>query len=260
MDEPLAVGADWSGAGWFAVAFAGETFDHAAVLPEIGDIWARYRDEAETVLLDVPIGLLEGGERAGSTDAAGDATGASGREVDRLARSVLGDRSASVFSPPVREAAHKQRYAAANRTNERLTGRGLSKQAFHVSDPIAAVDDLLQQVPEARELVAEAHPEVSFRAFGGAPLAHSKRRAGGYAERLAILEGIDPDAPAAVRAAAAAAGGADVAVDDVLDATVLAYAAGPGPGERRTLPPDPPTDPTGLPMRMVYRSEAPLVE
>jgi predicted RNase H-like nuclease len=207
MDEPLSVGADWSGAGWFAVAFAGETCDHAAVLPRIGDVWARYRDAAGTVLLDVPVGLLEGG--GGSNGEVDEADAAEvdardGREVDRLARSVLGDRAPSVFAPPVREAAHKQRYAAASRTNERL--------------------------------------------------------AGGYAERLRILEGVDPDAPAVVQQAAAAAGDADVRGDDVLDATVLAYAAGPAPGDRRTLPPDPPTDPTGLPMRMVYRSEKPLVE
>ena len=43
-----------------------------------------------------------------------------------------------------------------------------------------------------------------------------------------------------------------------VDATVLAYTARPGPGELRSLPPDPPTDPQGLPMRIVYRSETPL--
>lgn len=239
------VGADWAGGSWLAVAFSGEGFEEATVFEEVGDLWYRHED-AERVLADVPIGLIEEGEDE--------------RAADRLAREVLGPRAAAVFTPPVREATRKQRYAAANRVNERKTGRGLSKQAFAISGAIAAVDELLQEFPEARGVVREAHPEVCFRAFAGEPLERSKTTAAGYAERMRTLAEFDPDAPPVVQKTAEATAGHEVAVDDVLDAVALGYTARPGPGELRTLPPDPPTDATGLPMEMVYRAEEPLVE
>jgi predicted RNase H-like nuclease len=245
MAGELYLGVDWSGGSWFAVAFDREGFDHADVFGEIGELWHRYEEVAERVLIDVPIGLIESGEE--------------GRACDDLARDVLGPRSASVFTPPVREATRRHGYKAAKRVNERKAGRGLSKQAFAISQGIAEVDDLLRNVPEARAAFLESHPEVCFRALAGEPLEHSKRKAGGYAERMRTLATFDPDAPAAVQAAAEAAGGREVAVDDVLDATVLAYAARPGPGELRSLPPDPPTDPKGLPKQIVYRADEPLV-
>ncbi|WP_251329613.1 DUF429 domain-containing protein [Haloplanus pelagicus] len=243
-DDPLYVGADVSSGSWVAVAFDAEEFDHAAVFEEVGDLWLRYEDRAEQILLDVPIGLIE--------------EGSAGREPERLARETLGPRRSAVFTPPVREATRKRRYPAAKRVNERKTGTGLTKQAFAISDDIAAVDELLQELPEAREVIAEAHPEVCFRAFAGEPLEHSKLTAGGYAERMRTLAEFDHDAPPVVQSAAEATGGASVGVDDVLDAVVLGYTARPGPGTLRTLPPDPDTDPTGLPMRMVYRSSSPL--
>jgi predicted RNase H-like nuclease len=244
MAGELYLGVDWAGGSWFAAAFDADGFDHAAVFEEIGGLWHRYEERAARVLVDVPVGLVEDGEE--------------GRQCDGLAREVVGSRSGSVFRPPVREATRKRRYPAAKRVNERKAGVGLSKQAFAISDGIAAVDELLQNVPEARARFAESHPEVCFRAFAGAPLEHSKRKAGGYAERMRTLAGFDPDAPVAVQSAAQAAGGADVAVDDVLDAVVLGYTARPGPGDLYTLPSDPPTDPQGLPMQVVYRASAPL--
>ena len=243
-DDPLYVGADVASGSWVAVAFDAETFDHATVFAEVGDLWLEYEERAERILLDIPIGLVE----EGSAD----------RACDRLARSVLGSRSRAVFTPPVREATRKRRYPAAKRVNERKTDKSLTKQAFAISDDIAAVDELLQELPETREVIAEAHPEVCFRAFAGDALEYSKRTAAGYAERMRTLAEFDRDAPPIVQSAAEATGGEDVGVDDILDAVVLGYTARPGPGDLHTLPPDPERDPTELPMRMVYRSETPL--
>jgi predicted RNase H-like nuclease len=246
VGESLYVGATWASGSWVAVAFDASGFEGGAVFPGVGDLWARYEERAERVVVGVPVGLCESGEDE--------------RECDELARGVLGPRSESVVTPPVREATRKRRYPAASRVNERKTGRSLSKQAFAVSDAVAAVDELLQNVPEARPAFVESHPEVCFRAFAGEPLDYSNRYAAGYAERLRTLAGYDHDAPPAVQAAAEATGDHDVRIEDVLDATVLAYTARPGPGQLRSLPADPPTDPAGLPMRIVYRSETPLVD
>lgn len=240
------VGVDWSGDAWLAVSFDTDGYDHTRLFGEIGELWQFYEEQSPRILIDIPIGLVESGE--------------SGRECDRVARSVLGPRSRSVFTPPVREATRKRRYPAAKRVNERKTDSSLSKQAFAISDQIAAVDDLLRNVPEARAAFRESHPEVCFRALAGEPLEHSKRKAGGYAERMRTLAGHDPNAPPIVQAVAESTGGADVTVDDVLDAVVLAYTARPGTAPLRSLPTEPPTDQQGLPMEIVYRSPEPLTE
>ncbi len=238
------VGVDWARGSWLAVAFDDDGYAETQVFDEIGDLWYHYEETATRILIDVPIGLIEEG-----TD---------GRECDRLARTVLGPRHRSVFTPPVREATRKRRYPAAKRVHERKTGSGLSKQAFALSESIAGVDDLLRNVPEARMTFRESHPEVCFRAFAGEPLSHSKKKAAGYAERMRALAGFDSDAPPIIQAVAESTDGAAVAVDDVLDAVALAYTARPRRGSLHSLPPEPPTDTKGLPMEIVYRSPVPL--
>jgi len=231
---------------WVAVAFDRDGFDHAATFGGIGDLWFRYEDDAETILVDVPIGLVEESDGV--------------RECDALARSVVGPRADEIVAPPAREALRKRRYPVATRTHERATGRQLSERAFELSETIATVDQLLREFSGARDLVAASHPEVAFCAFAGERMAHDRETAGGYAERLRTLASIDRDAPPAVQAAAEAMADAPVTVADVLDAMVLGYTALPHDGPLRSLPPQPPLDTNGLPMEIVYRADAPLVE
>lgn len=244
MTDPLYVGVDWSESGWFAVAFDGSGFDHAEVFNEVGGVWAAYEETADRILVDVPVGLREDGQAE--------------RPPETAARAVLGPRASAVVTPPVREAARKRRYPAAERVTERKTGASLSEAAFAASDAVVAVDELLAEVSEARAAFREAHPEVCFRAFAGTTLDHAATVAAGYAERMRALATFDRDAPPVVQSAAEATAGSSLQVHDVLNAVVLAYAAAPGPGELRTLPADPPTDATGLPMAYTYRAAAPL--
>lgn len=243
-DGPLYVGVDWSDGGWLAVAFDDDGFDHADVFDGIGGVWGEYEDDAERVLVDVPVGLLEEGETE--------------RPCDPAARAVVGPQAEMILTPPVREAARKRRYPAANRATERKTGHTLSKAAFAISGGIVAVDELLQEVTEARAVLAESHPEVCFRAFAGTTLDHAATTAAGYAERMRALATFDRDAPPVVQEVAGATTGHEIAVESVLAAVALAYTAAPGPGTLRTLPADPPTDATGLPMAIHYRAEQPL--
>jgi predicted RNase H-like nuclease len=243
-DRPVSVGAHWCGESWLGVTFGPTGFRAATVYDEVGELWLRNEDDADCILVDVPVGLLEGGDPV--------------RECDRRARELLGDRARAVVDPPVREAVRKRNYSAATRVNERTVGEGVSERAFALSPAIAAVDELLRELPEARPVVAASHPEVCFRAFAGEPLAHPRSTAAGYAERMRTLAGVDRDAPPVVQSVAEATGDAEVSVPDVLDAVVLAYAAGPGEGDLHTLPADPPTDPAGLPVAIAYRAPAPL--
>ena len=231
------------GEGWFAAALDGDGFASAGAHAGMGACWTHHEERAARILVGAPIG---------SAGAAG------ARECDERARVALGERGHVVADPPVREAARKRRYPAAARVHERVTGRDLSERAFELADAAAALDDLLGEVPEARGLVAESHPEGCFTAFAGAPPEHARSTAGGYAERMRALAEFDRDAPPAVQSAAAAAGDARVTVHDVLDALALAYTARPGTGELRSLPPDPPTDEEGLPMAIHYRAPEPL--
>ena len=242
--DPEFVGAGRCADGWVAVVHTADGFDHAAVFPEIGALWGRYEETAERILVGVPVGLREGGEEP--------------RPPEPLARDLLGERASAVVPAPVREATRKRRHATATRVNERKTGRRLSKRAHELAGYIAEVDSLLGAIPEARDVVAESHPELCFRALAGEPLSYDGETAAGYAERLRVLAAFDPDAPVDVVNASEATGGHRVRVADVIDATALALTARPGPSELRSLPPEPPLDPEGLPMRMLYRSETPL--
>lgn len=239
------VGAGRCPDGWVAVVHTASGFDHASVFPEVGALWGRYEETADRILVPVPVGLREGGEEP--------------RPPEPLVRDLLGDRAEAVVHAPVREATRKRRHATATRVNERKTGRRLSKRAHELAGYIAEVDSLLGAIPEAREVVAESHPELCFRALAGEPLSYDPGTAAGYAERLRVLAAFDADAPVDVVNASEATGGHEVRVADVIDATVLALTARPGPGELRSLPPEPSLDPEGLPMRMLYRSERPLV-
>jgi predicted RNase H-like nuclease len=241
-DRDRYVGAHWAGDRWVTVAFDAGGLAGAAVHPSLGAVWAARGGRAGRLLVDVSVGLHDEGRAE--------------RRCDALVRSVLGDRDEAVVSPPVRPVVRKRRYPVAERTSERLTGRGLSERAFARTEPLAALDDLLAEVPAARAVVAESHPELCFRALAGSPLDRPRETAAGYAERLRILAEFDPGAAPVLQRAAAATGdgGHAVAVPDVLDALALAYAARPGPGRLRSLPPDPPTDPAGLPMDVRYRA------
>jgi predicted RNase H-like nuclease len=238
------VGAGRCPAGWVAVAHTGDGFDHAAVFSEFGGLWGRYEETADRILVDVPVGLHEGGEDP--------------RPPEPLTRELLGDRAKAVVHAPVREATRKRRHATATRVNERKTGRPLSERAHKLGGYIAEVDSLLGAIPEARAIVAESHPELCFRAFADNPLSHDAHTAAGYAERIRLLAGFDADAPVDLVNASESTGGHAVRVANVVDASVLGLTARPGPGDLRSLPPDPPLDPEGLRMQIRYRAKEPL--
>lgn len=261
--EPTAVGVAWAGplaggeredsnAGrretfggqWIATAFDGGEFAEAILADEVGAVWGRYGETAERIVVGVPVGLVESGDPE--------------RRCDVHARATAGERAHAIVTPPSREATRRRRYPAARRVHERVTGGHLSEVAFALAPAIAAVDELLQEVPESRTAIVAGHPEVAYRAFAGETLQYEPDTAGGYAERMRALADHDRDAPPTVQTAAETVAGADVAIEHVVDALALGYTARSGPGELRTLPPDPPTDETGLPVAWSYRAASPL--
>ena len=253
-DVSLSVGAVRGDTAWVAVAFAGREFDHADVFPEIGDLWLRY-EEADRILVDVPIGLVDEGDPRRRCDVLAERV----LERDGDGSELTGDTNRPVVSP-VREATRKRRFSTAAKVHERKPGEQLPEASFERATAIAAVDELVGEITEARSTIQESRPAVCFRAIGGEPLRYDRETAGGYAERMRRLAAFDRDGAPTVQAAAEATAGHDVRIEEVLDAVVLGYTARPSPVPLRSLPAEPPTDERGLAMRIVYRGEEPIVD
>ncbi len=230
---------------WLAVAYTEEGYDHAAVVDGVGELWTRYEETAARIAVDVPIGL-------GSTTAP--------RPNERAARELLNEQRDVIVPAPVREAVKKQRYRTSARVHERKTGHELPKAAFESADRMAAMDEFLAAIEEARPIFVEAHPELSYLAFSGEPMSNPPEFAGGYAERMRTLAEFDRDAPPTVQSVAETTTGHRIPIPAVLDAVALGLTIRPGPGTLRSLPADPPRDERGRQIQYVYRSETPLTD
>ena len=89
----------------------------------------KYRQAESLILIDIPIGLKNGGSGE--------------RLSDVGARSILKARKSSIFSVPCREAVYAETYEKACEINEKLTGKRISKQAWNVVPKIHDVDSFL---------------------------------------------------------------------------------------------------------------------
>ena len=118
---------------------------------------------------------------------------------------------------------------------------------------IVELDALLIESARARAMFREAHPELSFASLaGGEPMRHPKKSREGFAERLELITHASSMARSLVADAWLTLGGDGLARDDVLDAAANALMAFAGTKRWRSLPPRPPRDSQGLPMRIVY--------
>jgi predicted RNase H-like nuclease len=174
------------------------------------------------VFIDMPIGLGGPGE--------------SGRLCDREARQLLGVRRSSVFATPSRAALNATTYEQACALNAAACGRKLSRQAFNILPKISEVDMIMRANAQVRASLRESHPELNFRMFSGQPMAHNKRTAEGFAERLAVLEKYWPGASDAISAARRQLRRLGVARDDIVDAFINALAAARPRAEHMRVP------------------------
>jgi len=197
------LGVDACRAGWTGIALPGDGEPAGYTAPFIQDLVAAAMADGplDAIAIDMPIGLADAGRR----------------QADVLARKALGPRWASIFVTPVRAALGAGGYQAASEASRRLAGEGISRQAFALLAKVADVDRWIHAAP-ARAV--EAHPELSFAALAGAPLSSRKSTWAGAAERRSLLERAGIVIPGDLGRA-----GAQAAVDDVLDAAVVAWTA-----------------------------------
>ena len=198
---------------------------------------------AHLTLIDMPIGLLD--------------NGAFERRCDQEARALLGrPRASSVFRAPSRPAldAIAQGHAAVCAINRQATGVGLSLQTFNIMPKIVELDRLLQRHAHLRVRVRESHPELCLLGLNqGCPMRFNKRTAAGQRERRELLSRWSGEVDAMVDQVAALYPRRALAIDDVVDAAVLALAARRihQVGQPRELPSTPAVDTTGLRMAIL---------
>jgi predicted RNase H-like nuclease len=182
-------GVDGCRKGWVVVHDG-----HAAVRATFADVLDALPDDT-VIAVDIPIGLADRHQPGG-------------RDVDRAARSLLGPKRSSVFSPPPRCALGARTLADARRRGGRL-----SLQTLNLLPRIEDVDRVMSADLQRR--VFEVHPELSFAAMAdGQPVLAPKRSPTGAQQRRALLARAAVVVPERPRGAAP---------DDLLDACALAW-------------------------------------
>lgn len=238
-----AAGIDGCRAGWVA-AVAHDADTELRLFADLGAV-VRWREHdtggAAVVGIDVPMGLPP---RAGL------------RACDRAARRELGQRWMSVFAPPDRQllgldfASARALVHRRRRTDPAGDHPVMTHQTMNIAPKVAEADRVLRADPGRQEWCVEVHPELSFLALAGAPLA-PKRISTGFAQRLALVAEAFPDAPRRVAGVPWPRGVA--APDDLLDAYAVLWSAlrfAGGPGRYRELG-DGQRDEHGLRQRIV---------
>jgi len=242
MSKLQGIGVDGCPAGWVMATVMDDVAQPVEVYASISELYAAAKSKASVILLDMPIGLSEGGKE--------------GRVCDRLGREALGPRRSSLFPTPSRPVLAAETYEEACAAHQSVTGSKISKQAWFLVPKIREIDVFLQGDSYGRTRVRECHPELAFAGVnGGNPMAHPKKHPLGFLDRLRALEAKVSGVEASLRDAMDRFGTKVLVADDVLDAMVLAYLSSLGPKALSTLPPKPPKDGCGLPMELVYLSE-----
>lgn len=239
MNRCWVVGVDGCPGGWVAVAQPTEAAStsevRALVATRLHDLLTEF-EGVDLVGIDMPIGLSD----------------REARDCDRSARSRLGPRGASVFPAPLRPALLAASHSEASVMSRQAGGQGVSAQAFNLFPKVRELDNLLRSRPEWRGRVIEVHPELSFLVLNGdVPLPASKHRIDGIYRRRALITEVF--GMTAIESAVAQLAGTRVKEDDMLDAFAALWSARRwigGLGE--SLPPHPPKDACGLPMRIVF--------
>lgn len=232
------LGIDGCRAGWIAISLDEDEAGYWLIEKngELGD----YFDEFDRIFIDIPIGLNEE-EYV--------------RECDEKLRNILGPGyEKSVFNPPIRPALYAPTYAEASMTSYETTGKKVSIQAWNITPGIRVIDRYLQENEAYRDKIFESHPELLFQKLnGGNSILQKKATKKGLRHRLGLLKAQSRFADDFFRDIKEEYRRNQVDEDDIVDAMVLAhYANRSVDGELKTIPEDPPTDSTGLPMAIHY--------
>ncbi len=207
---PTVAAADGCRGGWIGLCRSGSGEVQAQLCSSAAELVVAMRqrpDPAQVLLIDMPIGLPEQGQR----------------RCDREARQRLGVRRNSIFPAPIRPVLAASSWSEACTIREGIEGKRLSQQSWNITAKVREVDQLLAEQPQLRGWLREVHPELSFSVLAGAPLDAPKRTAAGKAQRQQLVAAVfGAEAFAAVRQQWRRSLVAD---DDILDAFAALWSA-----------------------------------
>ena len=218
----VVIGVDGCKRGWVFVRLENGAFTSAVVYEHFA-AGVGASGDATVIGVDIPIGYP--------------AQPALQRAADGAARAMVRPLTSSVFPTPHPDVLKAPDWTTANALSRELTGRGLSKAGFALAPKILEVEPIAR----GNESVYEVHPEVSFRALAGHPLA-SKKQWNGHVERRALLVAAGIVIPDALGDAGTAA------ADDILDAAVAAWSASRIAAAEAISLPSPPEHDDGRPV------------
>ena len=233
------IGIDGCKDGWFCVTL-NDTSDWSFCVIEDAKSLYEFVKHANSVLIDIPIGLLDKGTEE--------------RQCDKECRRFLRPkRSSSVFPAPARQTLQASSYEKAQLINRKSNGRGLSQQSWAIVPKIRDIDNLLSSNSSLQGIVRECHPELCFWALNGkAAMQFNKRKEEGKQERLAVLSKYFNPCHELFKQASFEYLRRQVAHDDIIDAMVCAVTAMHGFNNYSTVPHLPVRDAHGLAIEMVY--------
>jgi predicted RNase H-like nuclease len=220
------IGVDAYPLGWVAVELRDGAFVRAMLASTLYEV-VTASSGSSVIGVDIPLGLLPDRWRAADTAAA----------------DQLGPRRGSVFRVPPKPVWQQGDFASANKLCRELTGSGLSRQSWALRPKLLEANAIWERHPG---LLFEAHPEVSFRAMAGAPLAYPKKSWAGQVKRRALLARQGITIPDELGPAGQAP------PDDVLDAAAVAWSAHRVATGAAASHPDPPEDLGGRSVAIFY--------
>lgn len=233
------IGIDGCKAGWFCVSLDEDEGYSYRIIRDAESL-QQYVSHASSVLIDIPIGLLD--------------TGTDERQCDKQGRKLLRPkRSASVFPTPARQTLRACSYEEAQQINRNSNGRGLSQQSWNIVPRIREIDDLMLSQSSLRGVMRECHPEICFWALNGKrAMQSSKKKEQGRKQRLSILQQYFEPCHELFEQASSQYLRRQLAYDDIIDAMVCAVTSRCGYENYSTVPVTPEQDSHGLAMEMVY--------
>jgi len=231
----ISVGIDGCKGAWLAVAISNEKFE-IGKFKTIEEICKRYQ-EADSLLIDIPIGLPEGKVEAA-------------KRPDNELRALLGKKSSSVFNTPFRQIVYAADVKEAWELNRKLDAKQ-NPISMALCKAIKQVDAFLQNNPQWKNRLMESHPEFCFYLLNGEiPLSDSKLDDDGIKKRINIIKGYFSESQAVIETYLKQ-NKFRKKIDDVLDALCLAVVGRLGCNNGfRTVPELPNQDGTGLNMQI----------
>jgi predicted RNase H-like nuclease len=137
--------------------------------------------------------------------------------------------------------------------NVQKLGVRINLQTWNICRKIGEVDFFIRENRHFIGHVRESHPEICYWALSaGHAMHHSKKTRAGLHERMSLLHSLSACAEDIFRKAVNIFPRKNVALDDILDALVLALSAKICRGNLVSLPGVWETDDLGLPMEIVY--------